>query len=344
MTQLHRPRSGDVVRTRRRHRLPAGPRELGLHPDHGLEHGREPPGRLPVGDGGAASAARRSSTSIPRFTRTSAMATNCVPIRAGTRHRVPRRDRQLHPRARALVPTSTSALHERAGDHRRGLPRHRGPRRALLRLGSREAASTTRPRGSTRAWRSTARPAQREDGVAAKGEQSGHGGHGGGLAARRAAGARTRRSSTRAASSSCCKKHYRRYTPELVAEVCGCRASSSSRSPRRCATTRAASAPARSATRSAGRSTRSASSTSARRRSSSCCSATSAGPGGGIIALRGHASIQGSTDIPTLYNILPGYLPMPHAETDGELRRLRRGERVADRLLGPLRAPTGSAC
>ena len=37
-------------------------------------------------------------------------------------------------------------------------------------------------------------------------------------------------------------------------------------------------------------------------------------PGGGIMALRGHASIQGSTDIPTLFNILPGYLPMPQAE------------------------------
>ncbi|MBW8730855.1 MAG: molybdopterin-dependent oxidoreductase, partial [Terrabacter sp.] len=36
-------------------------------------------------------------------------------------------------------------------------------------------------------------------------------------------------------------------------------------------------------------------------------------PGGGIMALRGHASIQGSTDIPTLYNILPGYLAMPVA-------------------------------
>ncbi|CAN5242950.1 formate dehydrogenase [soil metagenome] len=36
-------------------------------------------------------------------------------------------------------------------------------------------------------------------------------------------------------------------------------------------------------------------------------------PGGGILALRGHASIQGSTDIPTLFNILPGYLPMPTA-------------------------------
>ncbi|UMG93521.1 molybdopterin-dependent oxidoreductase [Nocardioides sp. TF02-7] len=35
-------------------------------------------------------------------------------------------------------------------------------------------------------------------------------------------------------------------------------------------------------------------------------------PGGGIMALRGHASIQGSTDIPTLFNLLPGYLPMPN--------------------------------
>ena len=34
-------------------------------------------------------------------------------------------------------------------------------------------------------------------------------------------------------------------------------------------------------------------------------------PGSGIMALRGHATIQGSTDIPTLFNLLPGYLPMP---------------------------------
>src|SRR6478735_8705626 len=39
-------------------------------------------------------------------------------------------------------------------------------------------------------------------------------------------------------------------------------------------------------------------------------------PGGGILALRGHASIQGSTDIPTLFNLLPGYLPMPNAGED----------------------------
>lgn len=42
-------------------------------------------------------------------------------------------------------------------------------------------------------------------------------------------------------------------------------------------------------------------------------------PGGGIMALRGHASIQGSTDIPTLFDLLPGYLPMPRTKHAGSL-------------------------
>jgi formate dehydrogenase major subunit len=45
-------------------------------------------------------------------------------------------------------------------------------------------------------------------------------------------------------------------------------------------------------------------------------------PGGGILALRGHASIQGSTDIPTLYDILPGYLTMPRKGDDTLLQYL----------------------
>jgi formate dehydrogenase major subunit len=47
-------------------------------------------------------------------------------------------------------------------------------------------------------------------------------------------------------------------------------------------------------------------------------------PGGGIMALRGHASIQGCTDIPTLFDLLPGYLPMPRAEDDTLERYLTR--------------------
>jgi formate dehydrogenase major subunit len=44
-------------------------------------------------------------------------------------------------------------------------------------------------------------------------------------------------------------------------------------------------------------------------------------PGGGILALRGHASIQGSTDIPTLYDILPGYLAMPRGGDEETLQK-----------------------
>jgi formate dehydrogenase major subunit len=49
-------------------------------------------------------------------------------------------------------------------------------------------------------------------------------------------------------------------------------------------------------------------------------------PGSGIMALRGHANIQGATDIPTLYDLLPGYLPMPSA--------LRQEQTYAEYLKG----------
>jgi formate dehydrogenase major subunit len=42
-------------------------------------------------------------------------------------------------------------------------------------------------------------------------------------------------------------------------------------------------------------------------------------PGGGVMAMRGHASIQGSSDIPTLFDTLPGYIPMPHAHLHDDL-------------------------
>jgi formate dehydrogenase major subunit len=41
-------------------------------------------------------------------------------------------------------------------------------------------------------------------------------------------------------------------------------------------------------------------------------------PGGGVMAMRGHATIQGASDIPTLYDLLPGYLHMPRAR-EGEM-------------------------
>jgi formate dehydrogenase major subunit len=109
------------------------------------------------------------------------------------------------------------------------------------------------------------------------------------------------------------KRHFARYTPEMVAEICG--------------------VPEEHFLRVAEELTRN----SGRERTSAFCYAVAwtqhasgvqairtaailqqllgniGRPGGGILALRGHASIQGSTDIPTLFNLLPGYIPMPHA-------------------------------
>ncbi len=58
-------------------------------------------------------------------------------------------------------------------------------------------------------------------------------------------------------------------------------------------------------------------------------------PGGGIMALRGHASIQGSTDVPTLYHSIHGYMEAPSALKDhGTLREYLATEADGDQLLG----------
>jgi formate dehydrogenase major subunit len=117
------------------------------------------------------------------------------------------------------------------------------------------------------------------------------------------------------------KRHYARYTPEMVEEVCG--------------------VPREKLIRVAELLCRN----SGRERTSAVCYAVGwtqhthgvqniraasiiqlllgniGRPGGGILALRGHANIQGSTDIPTLYDILPGYIPMPHPDSGEDLER-----------------------
>ncbi len=61
-------------------------------------------------------------------------------------------------------------------------------------------------------------------------------------------------------------------------------------------------------------------------------------PGGGILALRGHASIQGSTDIPTLFDLLPGYLPMRQAHEGQDLAEFVAGRSPRKGYWGDLRA------
>jgi formate dehydrogenase major subunit len=65
-------------------------------------------------------------------------------------------------------------------------------------------------------------------------------------------------------------------------------------------------------------------------------------PGGGILALRGHASIQGSTDIPTLYDLLPGYIPMPHVDVHGDLAEFIARDAPASGFWGHMDAYTVS--
>ncbi len=55
-------------------------------------------------------------------------------------------------------------------------------------------------------------------------------------------------------------------------------------------------------------------------------------PGGGIMAMRGHSSIQGSTDVATLYDTLPGYLPQPTSRPEHD---------TLDSYLQKERQPTG---
>lgn len=109
------------------------------------------------------------------------------------------------------------------------------------------------------------------------------------------------------------KRHFSRYTPEAVAQICGCRPADLIKV-------------AELLCRNSGRERTSAFvyAVGWTQHSTGVQMIRAAGiiqlllgnagrPGGGIMAMRGHCSIQGSTDIPTLYDLLPGYIPHPAA-------------------------------
>ena len=125
------------------------------------------------------------------------------------------------------------------------------------------------------------------------------------------------------------KRHYARYTPEMVEDVCGV--------PRELFLQVAEALVRQLGSRSHVRvllrgrmdaALRSACSTSAPLSIVQLLLGNIGRPGGGILALRGHATIQGSTDVPTLYNLLPGYLPMPKAKNDATFERVPDEQRV----------------
>jgi formate dehydrogenase major subunit len=162
---------------------------------------------------------------------------------------------------------------------------------------------------------------EREQGFSAgraRGEQAGHGGHGGGLSH----GVPPETDDT-LQHPRCVfqilKGHYARYTPELVAQTCGCTTEEFlAVAEALCAN----SGPERTGAfvYAVGWTQHTVGVQLIRTAAIIQLLLGNVGrPGGGVMALRGHASIQGSTDIPTLFNILPGYLTMPHTEDYGGL-------------------------
>src|SRR5436190_1866092 len=158
---------------------------------------------------------------------------------------------------------------------------------------------------------------QREEGFETRGEQSGHGGHGGGLEHGEPPAEDLTLQHPRCVFQ-LLKKHYARYTPELVAETCGC---SVEQFVEYCEAVCEGSGREQTGAfvYSVGWTQHTVGVQYIRTAAIVQQLLGNMGrPGGGVMALRGHASIQGSTDIPTLFNILPGYLPMPHTEQYGD--------------------------
>ena len=272
----------------------------------------------------------------PRFTRTSRAGRPARAAAGRQRHRLPRRDHQLHPEQREVLPRLRRRLHQRGDDPPRGLPRHRGPRRACSPATTPRPAPTTRPRwhvrgpgGARRSRHARGSPGR----AAARHPQRGRGvGPGAGGRARdgwprRGHGARRRApgrdaAAPRTASSRCSSGTTPATPPRWCRQTCGvppetflevCEAVDRQQRPRpdhrlgllgrldpphgrRAVHPRSAHHPA--------------------------AAGQHGPPGGGILALRGHASIQGSTDIPTLFNLLPG-LP-----ADAQGRRARHPART----------------
>ena len=110
------------------------------------------------------------------------------------------------------------------------------------------------------------------------------------------------------------KRHYARYTPELVEQVCGTPRDTFLKVAEAPWRTAAPTRPVPSATHLGW--TQHTSGVQLIRTATlvQLLLGNIGRPGGGILALRGHATIQGSTDIATLYNIHPGYLNTPSVQ------------------------------
>jgi formate dehydrogenase major subunit len=256
----------------------------------------------------------------PRFTRTSAMATRHVGIRAGSDiaflggvvHHILERERWFDEYVRRYTNAAVIVSEEFSDtEDNDGLFSGWDPEQGQYDVTTWQYAGT-RVHGAA---------GQREKGFGpshTKGEQSGHGGHGGGLSHGNPPELDDTLQHPRCVFQ-ILKRHYARYTPEFVADACGCSVEEFlAVAESICAN----SGPERTGAfvYAVGWTQHTVGVQLIRTAAIIQLLLGNIGrPGGGIMALRGHASIQGSTDIPTLYNILPGYLTMPHVEHYGGL-------------------------
>src|SRR4051794_10724008 len=250
----------------------------------------------------------------PRFTRTSAMATKHVGIRAGSDiaflggivHYILEHERWFDEYVKRYT-NAPVIVDERFSDteDNDGLFSGWDPEKGQYDVSSWQYAGTP-VHGAA---------GEREEGFKeshVQGEQAGHGGHGAGLSHGNPPETDDTLQHPRCVFQ-ILKRHYARYTPEFVAEACGCSVEEFLHV-------------AKTLCDNSGREktgafvyavgwTQHTKGVQVIRTAAivQLLLGNMGRPGGGIMALRGHASIQGSTDIPTLYNILPGYIPMPHA-------------------------------
>jgi len=254
----------------------------------------------------------------PRFSRTSAMATNFVRIRAGTDiaflggiiHHILERGRDF--REYVLNYTNAPIIIDEGYQDTEDLD-------GLFSGWNRDKGTYDNTTWQYSGLQVHASAGQREMG-ANQGEGAGHGAHGAGLSHGEPPEEDMTLEHPRCVYQ-ILKRHYARYTPELVEEVCGvpreqflevaealCRSSGRERTS--------------SIVYSVGWTQHTVGVQYIRAAAIIQLLLGNIGrPGGGVMALRGHASIQGSTDIPTLYNILPGYIPMPHAHAHDSLEQ-----------------------
>jgi formate dehydrogenase major subunit len=282
----------------------------------------------PVGFQWVTEAKARGATIIhvdPRFSRTSALADLFVPIRAGTDiawlggliNYVLTNDKYFHEYVVNYTNAATIVT-----DNFRDTEELDGLFSGLDPVARVYDAETWQYEGGEVAAASGERD-QQYDEISGDGESvasSGHGhSHGSGGPALRGTWRRDETLQDRRCVFQILKKHYARYTPEMVHEICGVPpeqfhavAEAISRNSGRERTTAFAYAVGWTQHTTGVQYIRAASVL-------QLLLGNIGRPGGGIMALRGHASIQGSSDIPTLFDLLPGYIPMPHAHRHEDL-------------------------